>query len=537
VSVRRLNRPVQTVLLRALIAAFPLGYGLFSLVQGQDANWDLRNYHYFGPWWVFSNHMVDYAPAHYQTYINPLLDTPFYWLAGHVSGRIVGLVVGTCTGLSFPFIYLIGREVLQSRWLALTLAALGMFTAGTLSEAGTIMGDSLTAPLYLCAVWLVLRSVGSLTQPSRRTVATLVTAGVVAGAATALKTAGAPWLIGLVATMFILSGHWHQRVVSALSVALGAALGFFGAYGWWGWTMWTHFGNPLLPFFNGVFKSPWVPPLPMGTSYTSVPHSIVELLFYPLVWTIDPTRVSELPLRELTIPFVELLLLALVARTFLRLARRRSWAPFFSEEKPRCLVAWAVIGYLPWAVVFGYYRFLMPLEMVSFVIMIVLLRELWPSALLRWRPFAATSLVLASVLTMVSPDWGRVAFASRYFSVPVPSQFSRHPSAVLIIGDEPVAYVIPSFPPTTYFAWVQGYALPTPLAHASIEDHLKSYQALYVMWTFPYATAADYLAPRVRILAGYGLHADITTCRTINAMIGASVVEPIHYCDLARGAS
>ena len=41
---------------------------------GQTANWDLRNYHLYGPWaWVTGRLDVDVAPANIQGFFNPLI--------------------------------------------------------------------------------------------------------------------------------------------------------------------------------------------------------------------------------------------------------------------------------------------------------------------------------------------------------------------------------------------------------------------------------------------------------------------------------
>src|SRR4029077_14954424 len=117
------------------------------------------------------------------------LDTPFYFAANHLPGRLVGFLLGAAAGVSFVPLYLIGRDLLNSRWPALALAALGMFTAGAWSEAGTIFGDSLTAPLFLFSVWLVLRTirVDAVSSGQRRALILVALAGLLAGVGAGLK--------------------------------------------------------------------------------------------------------------------------------------------------------------------------------------------------------------------------------------------------------------------------------------------------------------------------------------------------------------
>ena len=67
----------------SLIFAFCfIASGLRSLSLGKDANWDLRNYHWYNAWSVLNGRLgFDLAPAQLQTYHNPLADLPFYGLA------------------------------------------------------------------------------------------------------------------------------------------------------------------------------------------------------------------------------------------------------------------------------------------------------------------------------------------------------------------------------------------------------------------------------------------------------------------------
>ena len=62
-----------------VLAACMLVAGLASLALGQDANWDLQNYHYYNPWAWWNGRIFDWdvAAAQIQTYHNPVLDFPF----------------------------------------------------------------------------------------------------------------------------------------------------------------------------------------------------------------------------------------------------------------------------------------------------------------------------------------------------------------------------------------------------------------------------------------------------------------------------
>ena len=59
-----------------------------ALVLGQDANWDLRNYHWYNAYALLNGRYgIDLLPAQTPTFYNPALDVPFYLLATHVPAQ------------------------------------------------------------------------------------------------------------------------------------------------------------------------------------------------------------------------------------------------------------------------------------------------------------------------------------------------------------------------------------------------------------------------------------------------------------------
>ena len=55
---------------------------IVSVLLGQDANWDLRNYHLYNPFALLNSRTgIDLMPAGLQSTFNPLLDVPYYVLA------------------------------------------------------------------------------------------------------------------------------------------------------------------------------------------------------------------------------------------------------------------------------------------------------------------------------------------------------------------------------------------------------------------------------------------------------------------------
>lgn len=76
-------------------------FGFVSLREGLDVNWDLKNYHLYNAY-AFMNDRLghDIAPAQMQTYFNPILDLPFYYLVTLIdSPRLIAFLMGSLHGI------------------------------------------------------------------------------------------------------------------------------------------------------------------------------------------------------------------------------------------------------------------------------------------------------------------------------------------------------------------------------------------------------------------------------------------------------
>ena len=75
--------------------------------NGQDANWDLRNYHFYNAWAFLHGRLGwDLAPAQMQTFLNPLLDLPFYWMvAADWHPRLIAFVLAVPAGVGAFFLF------------------------------------------------------------------------------------------------------------------------------------------------------------------------------------------------------------------------------------------------------------------------------------------------------------------------------------------------------------------------------------------------------------------------------------------------
>jgi hypothetical protein len=418
--------------------------GCVSLWLGQDANWDLRNYHLYNGYAALHGRLaLDLAPAQMQSYFSPLLDIVQYLLMTGMPGVLAGFLLGMLHGLLFLPVAGIAWCVLEGRkeraWLAPLLALSGLCMGAMLSEFGNTMADNTTALFVLGSVWLVLRAQG---DPARsRGSAHWALAGAFIGFAVALKLTNAIYAIGLAAAVLAGTGGWMSRFRALLTVVVSALVVAALSAGWWYWQLWQEFGNPLFPQFNALFQSP----LAVQGSVADtrwLPRSVGEHLVWPLLFTFNPKRVSEISLASGLWAMLSVAAVLLLGR---RLLRRSSGDRAMFAPAMRSLGVFFVVSYLVWQCMFSIHRYLVALELIGPLLLWCACVALLPAPRgARVGGWAVGVCVLISLAGWAS--WGHERWAVNAFEVQPPRIQAPDKSVVLLVGGEPQAWRVPFLP-------------------------------------------------------------------------------------------
>lgn len=434
---------------RAALALGVLGFGLAALWLGQSNNWDLRNYHWYDGWaWLQQRGAQDLAAAQAQTWFNPLLPAALYLLLSSLQPWLGTFLLGCIQGLNFVALHRIALQLLppllvQRRWLVLLIALVGASGATQRGELGASFGDNLVSLPLLAALALLL-------SEAPRAVLRWTLAGALLGVATGLKLTAAPAAAAIaLAAPLCCPGGERRRL---LLFAAAAATAFLLVHGPWMLTLWREFGNPLFPLFGSWFGGDFVPPAELRDDRWR-PQGALEWLFYPLLWADEPRRVSELWFLDLRVPLLYLSLLA--APLWWRRALTDSARP----AALRFAFASATLCYLFWLLLFGYYRYLIVLEMLAPLLLALALGSL------RGRTGLAVLGTLLVVIGLATrpPRWGRLPhYGDHYVSVQLPR--ADLGAAMVVLADrEPLSFLIPAFAPTTRFVRISGNLIGPPL--------------------------------------------------------------------------
>ncbi len=497
----------------------PLGFGLLSLALGQDANWDLLNYHRYNPYALLGGRIgVDLAPGQWQSYFNPTLDLFYHGLNSALPAPLTGFIMGALHGLNFVLVLAIAHILLGpgTTRVPLLLALAGCLGPGFLSQIGNSMGDNMTSLFVLAALWRVLARWEAPSLPA------LGIAGLLAGLGAGLKLTNAVYALALCGALLALALPFRQRVRASFVFGLAVLAGIALSAGYWYWTMWTVFGNPLFPQFNQLFHAPLATPIGIGDGGW-LPRGLAEKLLWPFIFTLDPKRVIELPIRQLIWPVLYLLALVLpLRRAAVPAGPLRGFLLFFA------------LAYLVWLNLFGIYRYLVPLELLAPLAVFMLARLVLPGRAV--TPLALGVVAICAVTVLPFHSWGhtgwhRQAYHAQAPRIPAP----RESMVITVTGDPPLGWLVPFFPPDLVFVSL-GAGFPESDAYvARVRAMMDARRGpLYAMLPAPTPyrhTSTDFIAraeqEHIRVVASaravlqrYAMDFDPATCRRHLAYLG-----------------
>jgi hypothetical protein len=519
-----------------LLFGAPIAFGIWSWCLGQDAGWDLRNYHWYNPYALLTGrYALDGAPAGLQTWFAPYIDLVWFGLAQALPAPVVGFIIGATQSAAFILLFVIGaillpiESALERHAVALLAAVVGVCGAGTVTVIGMTANDITVSLGVLGSLWLVCRAWRRLVRGPRRQALTHVAiAGLPIGLAVAGKLTMVPFAIGLTAAFLVAPCPVARRLGLIAGFAAGIAVPTAILTVPWLVHVWLETGNPIFPYLNGVFRSPLVAPHSWW-QFHGQPADIAEALLFPLRCIGIGPGLMELPFRDARILAAYALVPPLLVATA---CLRRRPAP---EPKGDLYLFMAMaVGYVGWVVLFSYYRYAMPLEMLS-PLMIALAIARLPVG--RWPTRVATPLVMIALLaTSQAADYGHVPWRNRFVEVSVPP-LARPEASMVLLLDQPMAYVVPSFPAAVRFLQLHPNFSssddPKLPWHRLMQEQIDAHRGdLFAIRE----TRADPAASRAQ-LASYGLASVEANCRLMATNLAKWPDEVLIFCPVIRSAA
>lgn len=458
-----------------IILCSPLIFGLLALTQGQDMNWDLLNYHYYTGYSFWTGSWKkDMMPAGLQSYLDPLYNIFIYLSIHNLSPKTVGFVIGALDGLLFAVVFLIAgiflKNAIQPRVLRVTfqfiLALSGAYSPNFLSEIGNSMGDVVTGLFILLGLLLIFLGM------EREFRFAWIAGGCCMGIGIGLKLTNSVFFLATICA-FLLAGkispqEIREKALRILSFLIGGAIGVLATGGYWFFALYQRFGNPLFPYYNQIFHSPYA--LSENShDYRWFPKTLKEWIFFPFYFT-HQHQITELSIENYLFMFIFLLLILYFLRFFFlklrRLTPSKESCPTHLSGIEQFLLIYFVSAFVLWEIFFSYYRYLAPLEILAPIAFYVLFKNLVP-----WHPEVVTlCFFIFNAMNPHYPNWGRVSWGPSYFGIRY-KKGALPQQALILVGAKPIAFVIPELPKGLNFDYLGN---PGGIASKLWFDKLKT---------------------------------------------------------------
>ena len=356
------QRPqIQTPWQFWLIVGFPLlvVYGMRAALP--DSSFDVLNYRLVNAersmrGWPFLH--GDFLPAFYP--LNPAPDMIMAigrWLAGYRLGTLMNLGVLLWTG---TIVNRLLQPHIKRTMLRCVCILCVLWTEHSLFLINNYLVDLLAIPLLLRATEIVISDRGD-----RADMPSAVSFGLLTGASVALKLFNLAYVIPIaviyLANLTTANGLSRPGVTAKKLLVTGASFLIpllpFTLF------IYRQTGNPVFPFYNKLFHSPFWPPSNLFDGRWG-PKGMFETIAWPITIPFRHERIGELAVYSgrITIVTVAALLAIILCR---------------DSQKLRQLSLITVAGAIFWAAILtGYPRYGIFVEVAGGVLLIIMLAEL-----------------------------------------------------------------------------------------------------------------------------------------------------------------
>jgi hypothetical protein len=416
-----------------------LTFGIAAIADGQDMCRDTLHYHfYIGYAYLHNRFSWDVMAAGDQNYLNPFFDVLNYWVMTTLKPDISIFLQGAITGASCFVILLIAEMLFTEETRKLRLFYLvfvlwvGATGAANLTVIGTFTNDNKMALLAITAVYSILKAM-TVTNKTLQ-LRYLVAGGLLIGLDTGLKLVAISYAAGILIGFFFSRVCNRQHVLHSALLLLMIITGFAIADGYWMALVYNNFQNPIFPYFNNIFHSPYTLPARIDKESAAV-HDFLFPFYFAF-------RYSEIP------TFADCRLAVIYAGTVILICQRIIRKASLTIRHPlwRFLTIYFLISYFSWFYLFTEYRYQLPLEFISGIMMVGILKLITHNT--RLQVIILTSLVLLFGATTNPLNLFKIKSSDTYFQIGIPPLPSN---AIILVGSHTATYLSPFFPETTRF--------------------------------------------------------------------------------------
>lgn len=347
-----------------------------------DTAYDTINYHFFIGKASFDNFPNMFKPTEFfpvgMHSFNPLMDSINFLIYKAVGYRL-GTILSLLALISALFLVIrIVRKVVGSSisLLATCLLLPTLIVNEVFFAIATYYTDTMNAFLILCYLYILI----DIEEYKNNLISFLLrtlTLGVIS-ALLLVKLVNCIYLIPLFLTTLYLGfkvfrpQNNNQPKYLPLIAALLFIIPIIVLPGYYFYTVFEKTGNPLFPYYNAIFHSPFYPF--KSWLFNFGPTSLMQRIFYPYFAIRDPHILGECQEALPNLKLITTLLFSCIGIIFILFKK------ITIHEKERILLFITFSSYVLWQVFFGYNRYGIALEfLLGLSVMILVNKILLPA--------------------------------------------------------------------------------------------------------------------------------------------------------------
>lgn len=458
---QRTRQPTNTWRWRTHVAIFvvcAIACIAIALIEGKDFNWDLRNYHVYGPWALLTHRYgIDWMGGGPQGYLNPIAHIPLWlMIQAGLDDRVIASLLAVMHAGCLYFICLIANRLFShhaSRVRHMLIAASAVIALLSPIFLG-LTGSTFTDPMVTCLMLASMHFALAETQPARgRT----TWSGLLYGAAVGLKLTNLVFAPAIFAAMLL--GALRSPITRAARWVAAFGAGLIMACGASAWALYRAYGSPTFPWFNSVFRSTLA--ASVGNSHDRfVPHSLWDAALWPLrlldahSWVYIENSAPDVRFLVLTI-----LLLAtgvqVIHRRCISATRSTTNLPISPAQRVAAVAQFWIffgIAWICWLLVSGNGRYGLVLFLLLGPAIVLLACSLWSGSALALVVTVVIGIQGYLVLTSYPHRWTPTDWSGSFTEVATDA-VDREPNGYVLVDTNSNSLAFPSLnPDSAYFA-------------------------------------------------------------------------------------
>ncbi len=435
-----------------------------------DGNWDFMAYHYYSVYALFHNRIgFDIMPVGIQSYLNPLMDIPFYILLKYLNHhpRILMSIQSLYYGVCAFLVYLMAKNVFVSRgfekkFFVFFAVIIGITGHMAIIEVGSTFNDLIISLFVLLALLILSKQL--FRNDSKKRTFLLTFAGLLFGIACGLKATCVLYFSAAIASLIFMCRSFEKpfKIISLITIT--GIIGYLISNGWWMYILYSNFQNPFFPYYNNIFKSeyaPWVSHMDIR----HLPRNICQWIFYPFYfggysYENIASEFAHIDYRYIALYitffflFTGNIIFAKIKPSFCAKLQELINLPFVNF-----LILFLFFSYIFWLKTSSTLRYILPLEMLSGIYIAILVVYMLVLTQSRKITYISGVFILGLLLfsTRYAPQWMTRdcrGFCENFMEIPdlkLPDN-----AIVCILGGYPTQIFIPFQNPKARFIYLRG---------------------------------------------------------------------------------